>query len=271
MTKKILITGTQRDAGKTTIACSILSFLNKNNISSCGFKPKAGNSFWYDFDIISETLKQGRLYGNDAKQLKKYSKTKIQEENISPIHRLWTEKITPRYGQGVPGFILDRITLDKKTLIIKNEDSFNKFSGNSLFDKIMNESEIKTVSNLKEYNKLIKKYYNKAIKTNHDKHIKNHDAIIYESYRDIALPWKNLSEVDLVLTVKPWIIYVYNGRRYLKSVEMNQKYNEVKTDTVTDFIKPIGKIEIPALTEDKVEKIQENKRYNRFLREISLD
>ncbi|MFQ6085985.1 MAG: hypothetical protein ACE5OY_06965 [Candidatus Bathyarchaeia archaeon] len=91
---RTLIVGLQKsEAGKTTVARALLYTLRERGLDACGFKPKASNTIWYDYEVVHEALSQGRLYGSDSKLLKKASGTDLPEEVISPIHRLWA--VTP--------------------------------------------------------------------------------------------------------------------------------------------------------------------------------
>ena len=85
----ILIAGLCEDAGKTSIACAVLSFLQRRGIAACGFKPRAGTSFWYAYELVQETLEQGRLYGYDAAMLHRYSSPSLpgdRQPGASSLH-----------------------------------------------------------------------------------------------------------------------------------------------------------------------------------------
>ncbi len=61
----ILVAGSDRvDAGKTTFTVGLLA-----HHDAVGFKPRAGNDFWFDHDDAKRALSEGRLYGKDAKRL----------------------------------------------------------------------------------------------------------------------------------------------------------------------------------------------------------
>ena len=100
-------------AGKTTLARAILASLNRKEVTACGFKPRAGNSLWYDYDVVSESLKEGRLYGSDAKLLRGASGSMVSEEGHNPVHRLWSvPSRRPEANAGLPRFVVDRVAED---------------------------------------------------------------------------------------------------------------------------------------------------------------
>ena len=82
---KVLVTGVQRvDAGKTTFAAGLVRHLHAE-----GFKPRAGNDYWFDYDDYLNAVERGRLFGKDAKRLVEASGADEPPESINPIHRLW--------------------------------------------------------------------------------------------------------------------------------------------------------------------------------------
>src|SRR6056297_92746 len=63
---KLLVAGDARvDAGKTTFAAGLLASLS----DVVGFKPRAGNDYWFDHDDVATALAEGRLYGKDIATL----------------------------------------------------------------------------------------------------------------------------------------------------------------------------------------------------------
>ncbi|KAA0005716.1 MAG: hypothetical protein FE042_06940 [Thermoplasmata archaeon] len=84
--------------------------------------------------MVYESLSRGRLYGMDAKLLREESDTNIREEMINPVHRLWNEGEQPDY-------ILDRIFVDNKTILIsKNLMKINRMM-EGLFDLLYDKAD----------------------------------------------------------------------------------------------------------------------------------
>jgi predicted P-loop ATPase/GTPase len=42
-----------------------------------------------------------------------------------------------------------------------------------------------------------------------------HDSFVYESFADIALPWRELPSVDSVIAVEPGFVYTFDPKAYL--------------------------------------------------------
>ena len=177
MAYKILIIGLkEKDAGKTSLALALLAYLKEEGLNACGFKPRAGNSVWYDYDVVHEALSQGRLYGKDAKLLKAASTSRsvagaanLVEEFINPIHRLWAEPPLNDSITQIPYFVLDRITRwfkeGVRNLVVKNEALPVEYKCNdALFgDLRAKASSIYYVRDLNRLNKLTEAYYDLAV------------------------------------------------------------------------------------------------------------
>ena len=65
---KLLVAGADRvDAGKTTFSTGLVAHTGAH-----GFKPRAGNNYWFDQDDYLKATRDGRLYGKDARRLAEF-------------------------------------------------------------------------------------------------------------------------------------------------------------------------------------------------------
>ena len=264
--QRFLIVGLKEvDAGKTTVARALLLCLREMGISACGFKPKAANILWYDYDIVHEALSQGRLYGKDAKLLKDASGAKLPEELISPVHRLWA---TPPHHlkrdlTTLPYFIVDRITLWKgkpKEMVVVNDSLPFRHGRERLVAKLYKpETEVVYVKTLKELNEIVGKHYDKAIELAHRRISAEYDALVYESYADVALPWKGIKDLDIVLAVHPGYVQAYAPDKYFLALDLSANpLQEKRTESVVKLLKPIKTIKVPPYKSGEI--IKETKR-----------
>ena len=69
--------GSEVDAGKTTFTEGLVERTGVR-----GFKPRAGNGYWYDHDDYRRAVETGRLYGKDAKRLADASPGDVRPEAI---------------------------------------------------------------------------------------------------------------------------------------------------------------------------------------------
>ncbi|MFW6111241.1 MAG: hypothetical protein ACOC6H_04315 [Thermoproteota archaeon] len=254
------------EAGKTTVAQALLYCLQDLGVNACGFKPKAGNTLWYDYDVVYESLSQGRLYGKDSKLLKVASNTDLPEEVITPIHRLWSIPPLKPSMAVLPPFIMDRIIFweeNPQEMVVVNDTLSSSHGRESLVEKIYKpETEVLHVTNLKELNEIIRGCYDRAVKLAYNSIMKKHEAVVCESYADIALPWKELKDLDLVLTVQPGCIKIYPPDKYLSAVNLSaHRQREQRTQDVVDLLKPTTTLKIlPHKTEETVSKLQKKLR-----------
>jgi predicted P-loop ATPase/GTPase len=268
MVYKALIVGLkEKDAGKTSLALALLDYLREEEeLHVCGFKPRAGNSIWYDYDVVYESLSQGRLYGKDAQRLKTASAFKSAsnrkiEEFINPIHRLWAEppRIDPL--SCIPHFILDRITLwfneGVKNVVVENEALPVEYKSNdALFRKLRAQaSRMFHVRDLGALNKIIESYYSQAVEFVYKRMVEQFDALVIESYSDVALPWSGLKELDIVVGVKPGQISVYEPEKYLAAVRLATSISpqeEVTTSRIVEVVNPINVVTVPPVRSDEI-------------------
>ncbi|MEF8791499.1 MAG: ATPase, partial [Haloarculaceae archaeon] len=62
---RLLVAGADRvDAGKTTFSTGLV-----HETGATGYKPRAGNDYWFDHDDYRRAVDAGRLYGKDARRL----------------------------------------------------------------------------------------------------------------------------------------------------------------------------------------------------------
>jgi len=264
---KILIVGLkEKDAGKTSLALALLAYLREKGFNACGFKPRAGNSVWYDYDVVQEALSHGRLYGKDAKLLKAASAFgpdagAIMEEFINPIHRLWAEPQHIDPVTQIPYFILDRVTLwfkeGAKNLVVENDALPVEYRcDDALFEKLRaNASSIYHVRDLNRLNKLTEEYYDLAVELVYKEMNKQYDCLVIESYSDIALPWKGLKDLNVVIGVKPGQISVYDPEKYLTAVQLSAStysQEELATSRILELVKPIKVVKVPPFMSEEI-------------------
>ena len=244
----VLVVGLRaEDAGKTTLALALLRYLREHGVNACGFKPKAGNNVWYDFDIVYESLSQGRLYGKDAKLLRMASETELLEEVINPIHRLWAESAL---SIEIPEFIADRVCIRDEFLVVLNALMPVEPEVEELLRRLCRRaSQTFKVTRLEELAALAPKY-EAAIEAAYEKITRRHEAVVVESYCDVALPWEKLKP-DVVLGVEPWRIFVYDAEKYMAAVELIGR-REVTTKSVCPLLKPLKQVKVPPLQSSEI-------------------
>jgi predicted P-loop ATPase/GTPase len=262
---KALIVGLrEKDAGKTSFALALLAYLREEGLNASGFKPRAGNSVWYDYDVVHEALTQGRLYGKDAKLLSSASayssvSTTQIEEFINPIHRLWAEPSRINPSSQIPCFILDRVTLwykaGVKNMVVENEALSADYNNADFRDIRANASTIYQVRDLKTLNTITERYYSYAVELAYKKMLAQHEYVVIESYSDIALPWNGLNDLDIVIGVKPGQMLVYEPKKYLAAVQLvtpPYSQEEIRTARIVELIKPLKVVNVPPFRSEQL-------------------
>ena len=238
----LLVAGHDRvDAGKTTFSTGLLARLD-----AVGFKPRAGNDYWFDHDDYRRAIDSGRLYGKDAKRLAEHSATEVEPEEINPIHRLW--RPSPGPGTGILGrphkvFVVDRV--GSEYVVNVNAEVPPSAREHLPLDGAT------VVTSLAGFNEHMTDRYLPVLERLAER-IRETGVSVVESYGNIALPIRNVS-FDAVAVVEPGRARVYEGSRFAKactvvSGSMTDGQLEQRTSDVTDVLDAKGNVWLPALT-----------------------
>lgn len=246
---KLLVAGSSEvDAGKTTFTTGLIERTGVR-----GYKPRAGNGYWYDQDDYRRSVEQGRLYGKDSKKIAAASPGDVDPEAINPVHRLWLP--TPGRGKGPLGrdgrrFVCDRVTLDGTDRYVVNGDVEVPPGAERAFPL----DDAPVVDSLAGLNDLMADLHAPALADLGDE-IAAREAAVVESYSDIARPLTGF-EPDAVAVVEPRRCRVYDGERYAKSCEVasgsaHEGRLEERVDHVVELLDPAATVTLPALSSEE--------------------
>jgi predicted P-loop ATPase/GTPase len=270
---KILCAGLRDyQSGKTTLTLALLRLFKESGQSVCGFKPKSGNNLWYHWTQVKNALKEGFIYGKDAKLLYNEISNHISINQINPVHRLWMPTMNEMSFGGLPHFILDRITINDRQIV-----AFNSYVDcpvdHSYFEPLLSRSEQIKILNRTDLQNLTR-LYEEADRTAERLLKKKYDILICESYADTGLPWNGISELDYVFTIEPFHLSIYEGERYLQASEVISTLSiEQKTKDIIEPLKPLKKIKIPPFADNIINnyKILVKKEFGKIFDDLSFD
>ncbi|WP_330631668.1 ATPase [Halocatena halophila] len=244
---QLLVAGSSRvDAGKTTFSVGLI-----DRLGATGFKPRAGNDHWYEYDDVDVATERGLLYGKDARRLASASPTDHHPVSINPIHRLW--RPSPGPAEGLLGrtdreFLVDRVGVVDPTYLYNDTVA--------LPDALIERLELADgtpVHSLEQFNKLMETHHLDALERISQR-IATTETAVVESYGAIARPLRSF-EPGAVAVVEPRRARIYDGMRYANacSVASGSAQHgrlEVSVGRVTDLIDPVAVCELHALTEE---------------------
>jgi predicted P-loop ATPase/GTPase len=237
---RVLVVGADRvDAGKTTISTGLLE-----RLGGVGFKPRAGNDYWFDHDDYRRAVGAGRLYGKDAKRLAAASAPDTEPEAINPVHRLW--RPAPGADTGMLGragrqFVLDRV--GESFVVNENADVPASARESLPLDDAV------AVETLEELNEQMWSRHRPALAALGEE-IEGQEPLVVESYGDTARPLESFV-ADAVAAVEPGRVRVYDGERYDRACEaVGGSVGGQLEETVGDalgYLDPLATVPLPAL------------------------
>ena len=249
----LLVAGDARvDAGKTTFAAGLLATLE----GAIGFKPRAGNDYWFDHDDASAALAEGRLYGKDIVRLAAAADSAASLEALNPVHRLW--RPTPGrmglLGEQDRTFLLDRVrTADGASFVVNAVAKAAGLLPDPVADSLPLASATR-VDSVADFNDVMAERYLPAFERLADRIAASSPAVV-ESYGDIAVPIEGIA-FDAVAVVGPTRARVYDGSRYLTACEVasgspQEGRLEERVGRVVEMIDPLSTHELPPLTSNQ--------------------
>ncbi|WP_302080634.1 ATPase [Salinibaculum rarum] len=235
--------GDQVDAGKTTFSTGLVE-----HIGAVGFKPRAGNDYWFDHDDVQTATERGRLYGKDARRLAAASPGQFDPEDVNPVHRLWRPSTGPDtglLGQDSREFVIDRVG----SRYVRN--------GTVELPDLLRErlplADAVAVESVPELNDAMEQYHLPALEELGETVATTGRAVV-ESYGDIARPLQSIAP-DAVAVVEPLRVRFYDGDRYIRACEVATRSPkagtlEERVESVVDLLDPAGTAQLPPLTSD---------------------
>jgi predicted P-loop ATPase/GTPase len=236
--------GKALDAGKTTFSTGLV-----HRTGAIGYKPRAGNDYWYSHADVRQAADDGVLYGKDARKLASAASNGVTPTDINAIHRLWRPKpdgIGGVLGQDGREFLLDRVV---ETYVRNGTVELPELvrSAFPVEDAI-------SVESLADFNDVMETKHQTA-QVALAEEIATQPLTVVESYGDVARPLRTL-EHDAVAVVEPRRVRLYDGERYDKGCSIasgspgpDQGTLEERVADVTELIDPVETVELPPLSD----------------------
>jgi len=250
---RLLVAGADRvDAGKTTFSTGLV-----DRLDGTGFKPRAGNDYWFDHDDYLTATDQGRLYGKDARRLARASEGAMDVSTLNPIHRLW--RPSPGGGSGLLGrsdrtFVCDRVA---GSFVVNADAAVPRSARDAL--RLEDAVEVSTVAELDE---VMERRHLPALEAV-GRRIVETDRAVVESYADIARPLQGVVDgqdardlYDAVVVVAPGRVRVYDGQRYVRatavaSASPRDGRMERRVEDVVKHLDPMVTLALSPLEEER--------------------
>ncbi|MFC6722665.1 ATPase [Halobacteriaceae bacterium SHR40] len=243
----LLVVGADRvDAGKTTFSTGLVAATG-----AVGFKPRAGNDYWFHHDDYRTAISEGSIYGKDARRLAAASPGSLEPTDINPVHRLW--RPAPGNGTGLLGqdereFLLDRVG-----------EQYVRNGNATLPEDARSElplSDALVVSSVEEFNQVMQRHHVQQLDAL-SATIDRTERAVVESYSDVARPLQGI-DPDGVAVVEPGRTRIFDGPRFVKGCQVASGAEgafhgqlEERVASVTELVDPVDTITLPALGRDE--------------------
>ena len=241
----LLVAGSEQlDAGKTTFSVGLVE-----RTGAVGYKPRAGNDFWYSHDDVLAAAEDGVLYGKDVRKLTAAGPDGVEPAEINAVHRLW---------RPLPGGVGGVLEQDGREFLLDRAGETYVVNGTTTIPDVVRrsfpiESAIR-VESLAAFNDVMASHH-QPVQTDLLADIEARPLSVVESYGAIARPLPELDH-DAVAVVEPRRVRVYEGQRYDKSCSVasgspgpDRGTLEERVADVTGLLDPVETIELPPLSE----------------------
>ncbi|OVE84122.1 hypothetical protein [Natronolimnobius baerhuensis] len=255
----VLVVGADRvDAGKTTFSAGLLE-----RTGAAGYKPRAGNDFWFDHDDCRRALADGRLYGKDAATLARAETRSRPPEQLNPVHRLWQPAPGDDdglFGRSDRAFVVDRVgRTDGECRFVYNATAEIPAA---VSETLPLEDAI-PVETVAEFNTVAERQYVPAFEQL-AADIESEPVAVVESYGDIAQPLQALdpANIDAVAAVEPGQARIYPGHRYCRACELvsaspTDGYLEKRVGDVLEHLDPLECVRLPPLRDNERKSLEQ--------------
>ena len=242
----LLVAGSKAlDAGKTTFSTGLV-----HRIGAVGYKPRAGNDYWYSHSTVQTAADDGVLYGKDARKLAGAAGNGLTPTDINAIHRLWRPKpdgVGGVLGQEGREFLLDRVG----DTYVRNETVDLPELVRSAFPV----DDAVCVGSIPAFNDAMEAHH-QPVQESLAEDVRAQRLTVVESYGDVARPLRTL-EHDAVAVVQPCRVRLFDGERYDKGCSIasgspgpDQGTLEERVADVTELIDPVETVELPPLSDE---------------------
>lgn len=250
MGSAILVVGLlQHDSGKTTMAMKVMEHLKHRGFDVGYAKPLAAFNAWSDYSVLVKSVEYGFPVSGDALKVKSAFTLPEKVEEINPICTVLSPLDPEKVGWNLLSVesissqlaalrITDR---NGKVRVYEIESEWNRFPEffDEMWDEIRRRTRTKHVE-YTEFEQIIEKsraYCDFWMKRIADRH----DVAVIESSSNISAPNCSSLNVDAVIAVTPGKVFIVDGERYSKAIEVAGYLGDpwkITTPAILELVKP---------------------------------
>ncbi len=236
---RVLVAGLLRhDSGKTSFTLELISSLQSIGLKPYPYKPIGGHNSWYQYHTLVNSIRLGKLVGEDAYKLAEATGYLDEVEIISPLDFLLAPLDIRHYIDRVRLYLdyladTDRqIVLFRHTLLAGDtwysthyvvEDNLSHTIDSmreSIIEFIEKTGDCIRVSRRQLMSFLYSDELYRGLDNILEYHCSRHQLVIIESFNNAATPIPSALNSIYVVVVAPGRVLVYNGEDYARAVEI---------------------------------------------------
>ncbi len=261
----ILIVGLLRyDSGKTTWALELIEAFKNVGLKPYPYKPIGAHNAWYQYETLVNSIRLGRLVGEDAYRLASAAGLVDQVEILSPVDILSAPLDPEKFmATSMKRYVEELSFLETQAILARTtvvDDTWRPRSVHYLITENLD----RIISSLKDDVMMFLKKIKTFVEINRDEFLslisspklyeslakiqnmlkRKTNLLIIESYNNAALPTPSAIESDYVFVVAPGKVFMYKGSDYAKAINV---YGSLSTPLSIDVPSIMNLLKKPIL------------------------
>jgi len=269
LTLRILVVGLRPvDSGKTTLASSLVSALRRQGVDAVGFKPIGSTEVWLHPEALRWSGEHGIVVTPDALRLSSSSDNVEPLDVIEPVAALHAPPDPSRWSWSPSAYEAAQADPNRTAALFRVTacQASQRASIHALVGEVLERASPSIAGPLRDLaaklsppplnvgwssvESLLGPRALEAADTCLHALSSRHEAVVVESFSDVAAPTPASLAVDAVIAVAPGVAAVVEGRRYARAVAAKAGAGSLTVVTAGEAVhlaSPKARVDLPLL------------------------